>query len=164
MTGNVSAVLPFIPNRDPRDPGNPISIQSVQFPLINYMRDDTKKMLLRFPGRRTASYPLGLWNCIVQADGLYALVEMREDLQKLTAAYPDNFKIGGCWDYYTGQPVGGVGSPWFDTPPGLADILPPQPQPQPPQTGFPPTEVNPPVSGVLWDVTLGAGQAKRVFI
>jgi hypothetical protein len=164
MNNNMVVVLPIIPNRDPREPNNPLSTLSVQFPLLNHMRSDTKDMLRWFPGRRKAGYPLGLWNCLARADGLYALTAMREDLQKLTDAYPDNFRIGGCWDYATGQPIGGVGSPWFNTPPGLADILPPQPQPQPPNTEFPPTEVTPPLAGVLWDVTLGAGQASRVFI
>jgi hypothetical protein len=163
MTGNMVGVLPIVPNRDPRDP-SPISIQSIEFPLLNYMRSDSRKMLRNFPGRRKAPYPPGLWNCIFQADGLHALVAMREEMQAWMAAYPDNFRIGGCWDYYTGQPVGGVGSPWFETPPGLADIMPPEPQPQPPSTEFPPTEFNPPVAGVLWDITLGAGQAKRVFV
>ena len=163
MTSNMIGVLPLEPAPNPREPP-PVTIQSTEYPLLNYMRADTRRMLLWSPGRRKGLFPPDVWNCLTRADGLHALTAMREELQRWMAAYPDNFKIGGCWDYYTGQPIGGVGSPWFETPPGLGDALPPEPQPQPPQTEFPPTEVIPPVPGQLWDVMLGAGQAKRVFV
>jgi hypothetical protein len=87
---------------------------------------------------------------------------MREELQLLRSTYPDNIDIGGCWDFATGEPVGGVGSPWFPSPPELIDFLPPQPQEQPEQP-FPPSIINPPLN-VVWDVILGAGQAPRQFV
>lgn len=161
---NLQGVLPIIQNRNPREDGPAVSTQSVQFPLLNVLREDTKKMMRAFRRRYGGDFAPGLWNCYARADGLYALVAMREEIQRLQATYPDNFDVGGCWVYDTGQPVGGVGSPWFYKPPNLADFLPPKPQPQPPNTEFPPTEVTPPLPGVVWDVILGAGQAPRMFI
>ena len=157
-------VLPIIPDPNPREDGPPISISSVEFPLLNVLREDTKQMLRHFLSRYGNHFAPGLWNCIARADGLYALTDMREELQTLRAAYPDNFDVGGCWDFFTGEPIGGVGSPWFTAPPELIDFLPPQPQPQGPQTPpDPPVITNPPLN-VLWDVILGAGQAPRKFV
>lgn len=161
---SVNNVLPIVKDRNPREDGPAISTQSVEFPLLNSMREDTKRLLRHFPRRYGGDFEPGLWNCMIRADGLHALTAMREELQLWMATYPDNFNVGGCWDFYTGQPIGGVGSPWFDTPANLVDYLPPKPQLQPPPDGFPPTNTVPPLAGQLWDVILGAGQAKRIFI
>ena len=54
----------------------------------------------------------------------HELVPLREKLQELEdELYPD-FIVAGCWDYATGTPVGGVGSPWFVTPSQLIDFMP----------------------------------------
>jgi hypothetical protein len=144
ITGDVGATA----NVQPPDQGSPGEVpqiiygQSIDYPQLNFTRQDTRKMLRNFPERGHGTFPPGLWNCLVRADGLHALTAMREDMQRLQAAYPAEFQVGGCWDYDTGQPVGGVGSPWFDTPPGLVDMMP----------------------DGLQDIVLGAGQAKRVFV
>jgi hypothetical protein len=161
FTTGVTGVLPIIPDQDPRE-DDTITVQSVQFPLLNVLRPDTAEMMRHFPRRYGGDFAPGLWNCMARAPGLFALVGMREELQLLRSTYPDNIDIGGCWNFSTGEPVGGVGSPWFPSPPELIDFLPPQPQPQPEQP-FPPSIINPPLN-VLWDVILGAGQAPRQFV
>jgi hypothetical protein len=137
----VAGVYPESPSESPQPP--PLSANSLSYPALNIMRADTRKMLRAFPERYPAVLPTGLWNCYVRAPGLFALTAMREDLQRVMAAYPEEFNVVGCWDYYTGSPIGGVGSPWFYKPPGLEDIMP---------------------GGEMHDIVLGAGQGKRIFI
>jgi hypothetical protein len=164
MAIEMRKVLPVVFDHNPREDEPVISTQSFLFPLINSTKESTRDLLKRFPGRYGQQFAPGLWNCYFQATGLFQLVPMREDLQELVAAYPGDIQVGGCWDVATGQPVGGVGSPWFVTPPDLVDWLPPKPvDPVIPNTTFPPTEVGT-EANVLWDVTLLAGQAPRVFV
>jgi len=141
----------------------PDYVPSVSVTGVNAFGPQTLKMLRNFPERYLDTFPTGLWNCYVTADGYHELTGMRELLQDTAAAHPDHFRVAGCWDYATGEPVGGVGSPWFVTPLELADIMPGVPQPGP--GGDP--ETQPPVDlvfGVLQDIVLGAGQAKRKFV
>lgn len=157
-------VLPIIQDRNPREDGPAISTQSVNFPLLNTLSPPTYEMMRHFPRRYGGDFAPGLWNCMARANALHELVAMREELQELETYYPDAFSVGGCWSFRTGEPVGGVGSPWFPSPPNLIDYLPPKPQPQGPQTPpDPPVITNPPLD-VLWDVILGAGQAPRKFV
>jgi hypothetical protein len=121
----------------------PVAVTSTQFPLVNFLSPATVKMIRNYPERNRAHLmPPGLWNCYARGEGLHSFVAMREDLQRIEEAYPE-FQVAGCWNYVTGQPVGGVGSPWFGTPTDLADMMP---------------------DGVLQDITLGAGQAARIFV
>lgn len=76
-------------------------------------------------------------------DDLSDIVVLREDLQWLQATYGANFYMAGMWHFETGQPVGGVGSPWFQTPVGVASFM---------------------DSEEIEDTLLMAGQAKRKFI
>lgn len=153
-------------NVQPPDTGSPGTQQvygaSVDWPALNTTRQDTRKMLRNYPQRFATVFPPGLWNCYARGEGLHVFTAMREDLQRLNEAYPDNFKVVGCWDYTTGEPIGGVGSPWFTTPPSLADIMPGIPQPGP--EGEPPQPQPPPLFGVLHDIVLGAGQGERKFV
>lgn len=152
-----------VPPEDTGEPSGPqVYADSIDFPELNTTRQDTRKMLRNFPERLGTLFPAGLWNCYVRAEGLHELTAMREDMQRIVATYPNHFKVAGCWDYATGEPIGGVGSPWFVTPPGLADIMPGIPQPGP--EGEPPQPQPPPVFGVLQDIVLGAGQAPRKFV
>lgn len=160
----VTGVVQVAPIQETQGPVPPPDyVSSVTMDRVNTFRPDTIKMLRNFPERYQGRMPPGLWNCYVTADGLHALVAMREELQETMARYPVDFQVAGCWDFYSGQPVGGVGSPWFDTPPGLAAMMPgiqlPSEDPGPPPLAPGPVEY-----GVLHDIVLGAGQAPRRFI
>ncbi len=53
----------------------------------------------------------------------HELTPLRENLQYLEVRHP-SFIVAGCWDFHTGEPVGGAGSPWFMFPPELLDFMP----------------------------------------
>lgn len=76
-------------------------------------------------------------------DDLSDIVSLREDLQWLEDTYPGSFYMAGMWHYETGEPIGGVGSPWFQTPPEVANFMP---------------------GGVIEQTVLLAGQATRKFV
>lgn len=151
-----------LPNTSEEPNPLPEYIPSVTIQGANTLGADTRRMLRNFPERWKGYFPPSLWNCYVTAENLSSLTAMREDLQELMADYPEDFIVAGCWDYYTGEPIGGVGSPWFVTPPGLAAIMPGIQQPSDPGPWPPPSA--PPVFGVLQDIVLGAGQARRKFV
>jgi hypothetical protein len=44
-------------------------------------------------------------------------------MQWLQDTYPAQFYVAGMWSYKTGEPIGGVGSPWFQTPVGVANFM-----------------------------------------
>ena len=71
------------------------------------------------------------------------VVVLRESLQWLEEDFSGDFYVCGMWSYKTGEPIGGVGSPWFVKPVQLASMLP---------------------NGVVEDVVLLAGQAPRKFV
>lgn len=75
--------------------------------------------------------------------GISEIVNLREDLKWLETNYLDNFHVCGMWSYKTGEPIGGVGSPWFVKPTQLASFLP---------------------NGKVEDIVLLAGQATRKFV
>ena len=75
-------------------------------------------------------------------EGIHEVVTLREDLQLLADSL-DNFHVCGMWSYKTGEPIGGVGSPWFVKPAQLASFLP---------------------NGKVEDIVLLAGQAPRKFV
>lgn len=76
-------------------------------------------------------------------DDLSDIVELREGMQALEDSNPSKFYAAGMWHYETGEPVGGVGSPWFQTPQDAARFMP---------------------EGVIDDTFLMAGQVERKFI
>lgn len=53
-----------------------------------------------------------------------AQTPLRENLQLLEDALDGDFIVAGCWDFITGAPIGGVGSPWFVTQPELMLFMP----------------------------------------
>jgi hypothetical protein len=83
-----------------------------------------------------------IWSGNISSDHLGELTPLREFLQDLELRYFPDFYVGGMWDMVTGQPIGGVGSPWFQTPSELAAVM----------------------GGSVSDVELAFGQAKRIFI
>lgn len=76
-------------------------------------------------------------------DDLSDIVALREGLQAMEDIFAPAFYVVGMWHFETGEPVGGVGSPWFRTPTWVEDHLP---------------------RGVIEDPVLMAGQAARKFI
>jgi hypothetical protein len=125
---------------DPANTGAPVArpatIDSLAFPLANVLLPETLKLARNFPERSIGLFPQGLWNCYARGEGIHEFVGIREDLQRLAGTYPGVFQVAGCWNVATGDPIGGVGSPWFVTPPGLETV----------------------------DTALMAGQAKRKFV
>ena len=113
---------------DPRAQTGPtppeVSTNAIQFPLLNVLNEPTDRALLERsrgedsfladiggPGYRTISV-------YTQSPGLAEQVPIREQLQELGDTYPDDFLCIGSWNF-DGSPIGGVGSPWFQTPPEL---------------------------------------------
>lgn len=76
-------------------------------------------------------------------DDLSDIVVLRESLQGLQVTQGPNFYTAGMWHFESGQPVGGVGSPWFQTPDDVLSFM---------------------GSEEIEDTLLLAGQAKRQFI
>lgn len=113
------------------------------FPLLNTISDATIKTLRNFPERRHLVMVAGLWNVYARGAGLHSFVGIREDLQLLEDTYYPDFWVGGAWNCADGEPIGGVGSPWFTYPGDLLSMFP---------------------DGILQQVVLMAGQAKRKFI
>lgn len=74
-------------------------------------------------------------NIYLQVDDISELVPLREEMQ-------DSFTVTchGMWHYETGEPIGGVGSPWFQTYP--EDFA----------------------GGIVRDFMLLAGQSPRKFV
>ena len=133
-------VGPLLETQGPQPP--PPVINSLTFPRLNVLRPDTLKLVRNFPERHHDHFPPGIWNCYARGEGYSDFVGMREELQELEERHYPDFQVAGCWNYYTGDPIGGVGSPWFITPPELKDIIP----------------------GGIQDIVLGAGQATRKFV
>lgn len=127
-----------VPENSPSGgPGQrPGVVASSQYPRLNTLHTSTLELLRNFPERYRGYFDAGLWNCYLSGEEIGSFVLAREDLQSLVEAYPGNINVPGCWDYYTGEPIGGVGSPWFVFP---ADM-------------------------VRENVVLGMGQGNRNFI
>jgi hypothetical protein len=88
----------------------------------------------------------GVWKLrsgYLRVETISDIVKLRETLQWIEEDYPGEFYVCGMWHFNTGEPVGGVGSPWFVKPAQLPTMLP---------------------NGVVEDVFLMAGQAKRKFV
>ncbi len=136
-----------------------VSSQSVQFPLLNYIKARTRRAISAPPEwYERSNFRTKNQYRIIQLYSFeteYSLdTEVREDLMELEDAYPNDVLVAGCWDVATGDPVGGVGSPWFVTPPDLIDYMP---------DVF--IDFNTPVPATeLADVNLLAGQAPRKFV
>jgi hypothetical protein len=137
----------------------PASVEAVQFPLINYLTERTIRAVQLAPEwyeNLNAKVVAGqrLFQ-LYSFDTEYSLdTEVREDLNTLEDAYPNDVMVAGCWDVITGDPVGGVGSPWFVTPPELIQFMPDVLIDF--DTPAPATE--------LADINLLAGQAPRKFV
>jgi hypothetical protein len=128
------------PGNSGRPTPPPPVIKAERYHRLNHLMPQTLKMLRNFPERHKGTLPEGLWNCYISGEGLHSFVRTRQDLERLEANYDPNFLVVGCWDFHTGQPVGGVGSPWFVRPPKLTAIIPEH------------------------DVVLAGGQGKRNFV
>lgn len=115
-----------------------VSVAATTHPLINSLNPTLPKL---FKGK---VQPVGwdVWNCYIDVDDLSDIVPLREGLQELEFYYPDYFRVLGAWEY-EGQPIGGVGSPWFPSPPDFLDFMP---------------------SSEVEDVVLLAGQHQRSFV
>lgn len=86
----------------------------------------------------------------------WELTVLREVLQYLEVRHPGRIIVGGAWDFHSGEPVGGAGSPWFVTPPELLDFMPDD------KVGIR-GGTFPGVVGID-DVHTAQGQAKRKFV
>ena len=133
---------------------------AVQFPLLNYIKQITRKAVNDTPQwyERADFRAYGGLRVIqfYSVDTTYSDdTAIREDLMELEDAYPNDCIVAGCWDVATGEPVGGVGSPWFVTPPELINYMPHVPLP-------PNGDIGPPDK--LYDVNLLAGQRPRKFV
>ena len=137
-----------------------VSVSATQFPLLNYLKSRTRAAVTAPPEwyansnfRAQGSFKvIQLYSFETE----YSLdVDVREDLMELEDAYPNDCIVAGCWDVATGEPVGGVGSPWFVTPPELINYMPHVPLP-------PNGDIGPPDK--LYDVNLLAGQRPRKFV
>ena len=95
-----------------------------------------------------------LVSCYIRYEEFDNLVAVREELQDLADFYPDSLRCVGCWDFNTGEPIGGVGSPWFTTPAWVFEDFPT------PKYTSPGGEER---TGSR-DVILMSGQAKRKFV
>lgn len=130
----------------PDGPGAGDPVPAVTFPLINYYKPATAKTIINQPNRveQAALFigPYTVWNMVTTASDLSELVPAREDFQDWHDRYPDDFIIAGAWRQ-DGQPIGGVGSPWFVTPPELIEAMP---------------------NGYLEDVVITFGQSPRIFL
>lgn len=95
-----------------------------------------------------------LYNCYIRRHGLHELVGLREKLQEL-----ENFGMGvkcvGWWEYETGEPLGGVGSPWFQTFPSFEEEF-----PRPTR----PVSIGGEEKPIPKDRLMVAGQARRKFV
>ena len=116
---------------------------SVTYPLLNTLDASTVKLYRGFPERYTDQFPTGLNNCYSVGEDLSDFVKAREDFQELEDRYYPDIWVGGAWNVATGEPIGGVGSPWFTYPGDLLALMP---------------------GGILDDIVLMAGQAKRKFV
>jgi len=151
LTANVEQTNFFSPGQ--------ASQQAVQFPLLNFLKPITRKAVNDPPEwYERAAFRASGGQRVIQ---LYSFdtsysddTAIREDLMELEEAYPNDCMVAGCWDVATGEPVGGVGSPWFVTPPELINYM-PDVFVGPEQTA-PATE--------LADVNLLAGQKPRKFV
>lgn len=136
-----------------------VSVDALQFPLLNFMKSRTRVAVNDPPAWYTSlDFRVSGGNRVIQ---LYSFgteysadVVIREDLQAWQAAYPNDVLPAGAWDVATGEPVGGVGSPWFTTPPELILYMPDEPTG--PGTFQPATK--------LAQINLLAGQAGRKFV
>lgn len=121
-------------------------VKATRFPRLNNPTAKFKDALREVPDRGVVNYSLvpgvELWSAYVTADYLGELAAMRDYLRKLEKEYFPDFYVGGMWDFHTGEPLGGSGSPWFQTPFELETVL-----------GGPPR-----------DVSLNAGQHPRAFV
>jgi hypothetical protein len=122
------------------------TVQATTFPKINEMPAIFKRSLREAPSRGIVNYSVvpgtTVWSGYATADTTGELVPTREFMEELEALYFPDFYVGGMWDFHTGEPIGGVGAPWFVTPLELAPVL----------------------GGTVRDVSLNSGQAKRKFV
>lgn len=131
---------------------------------VNWASVDTDDLInvpLRMPRESEAAglegpVGWGLLNCYIPGE-YGVLTPLRENLQELEARYPDDFVVGGAYDVSTGEPVGGVGNPWFPTPPLLYEFAPPQSS----NDYSIPTDIQ---QGTLANSQLLSGQASRKFV
>ena len=99
--------------------GEPAPTPSVAFPYINVADDQTVDVFRRRIAWETDRFvvPAGyqLWNIYSRNLNLSTQAPVRIDFDDWVQAYPSDFQCEGAWDW-NGQPIGGVGAPWFTTP------------------------------------------------
>lgn len=96
------------------------------FPGLNFLGARSKRLLGRSDPlwKGAITKPCNIYSTVVSESYLGNLTEFREDLQALTEQVSPDFIFAGAWVVATGEPIGGVGSPWVATPPELADEMP----------------------------------------
>lgn len=99
-----------------------------------------------------------LLSCYIRHEGLHDITAIREELQDFEDFFSDSIKCVGCWDFYTGEPIGGVGSPWFVTPHWVDSDFPILRGTAPELGGVTPT------APITNDGILFSGQAPRKFV
>jgi hypothetical protein len=106
----------------------PVATQATNFPLLNVMKPKTieiiKRRWLQDKDRAVTMglSPVPIWNLYSDVrDDLSSMVVVREDFQLLEEHYPGDIECVGAWQW-DGQPIGGVGSPWFLSPIEIKNI------------------------------------------
>ena len=151
----VAYVIPFSVEFDDRwlRPGSwlnegtpPPPLQAATtYPLINVISSGLVDLVVSNQvGTDQFSPPPGwaIHNCYSEDTELSSQVVIREQLQELELYYPNDFLVLGAWEF-GGQPIGGVGSPWFPLRPEAIDFMP---------------------GDDVIDVVLLAGQSNRQFV
>lgn len=153
----------------PRDDGSEPPLP-VQFPLIADISDATIELFNNihdsdyldnaFKKWNAAGRVYRVWSCYINKGG--SLTQVRQDVDILLAAYPNDFDITGAWRYDTGAEVGTIGGgvALYPIAPQVVNFMPdvttdPGDPPDVPPTFGPAT--------VPTDVNLLAGQAPRDF-
>ena len=120
-------------------PTEDTSVNSASFPLLNNMPEIIKRVV----GTYHTVDP-NLWSLITSRYSLAELTVVRERFQEWEDNYYPDFWVGGSWDIETGQPIGGMGSPWFMAPTELYDLL--------------------AVDGIIVEPFRVTGMPKRIFV
>ena len=95
-----------------------------------------------------------LYNCYIRSEGLHDLIELRDQMMEMEM-YDEGVRCVGWWEYCSGEPLGGVGSPWFQTHPHFYREFPSSEYPTTTSCGT--AQISP-------DRVLVAGQARRKFV
>ena len=121
-------------------------LAATSFPELNTLPLVLRRSLLQAPAKGVVNFSqvpgTSVWSGYAHVGYLGNLVPTREFLQDLEEKYYPDFYVAGMWDYSTGDPIGGVGSPWFVTP----------------------VELTPVLGGAVKDINLNAGQVPRNFV